>query len=104
MTDDFSELVKGANCYAISSTTSIYAYKNNTRTTYSQIGGKWFKTSENAYSSVPNNTVCYSYGDITKINSKAEYFPIYEFIALVLAVFVWFFVFRLFSRLIRWRI
>lgn len=104
MTDDFSDLIKGANCYVISSATSIYAYKSGTRTAYSQIGGKWFKTAENAYSSVPANSVCYSYADITKINSKAEYFPIYEFIALVLAIFVWFFVFRLFSRLIRWRI
>ena len=104
MTDDFSNLVKGASCYAISSQTSIYAYKGGVRSSYSQIGGKWYKTAENAYSSVPINSVCYSYDDITKINSKAEYFPIYEFIALLLAVFVWFFVFRLVSRLIRWRI
>lgn len=104
MTDDFSDLVTGANCYAISSATVIYAYKNSTRTTYNQIGGKWFKTAENAYSGVPNNTICYAYGDITKINSKAEYFPIFEFMALIMAIFVWYFVFRLLSRLIRWRI
>lgn len=104
MTDDFTDLITGANCYAISNTTTIYAYKNSVRQTYSQIGGKWFKTSESSYSSVPSSTVCYSYDDITKISSNAEYFPIFEFIALVLAVFVWFFVFRLLSRLIRWRI
>ncbi len=104
MTDDFSDLITGASCYAISSQTIIYAYKGSVRSTYSQIGGKWFKTAENVYSSVPSNTVCYSYDDITKINSNAEYFPIFEFIALLLALFVWFFVFKLFSRLIRWHI
>lgn len=104
MTDDFSQLVTGASCYALSSTTSIYAYKNNIRTSYSQIGGKWYKTAESTYNTIPINTVCYSYGDITKINSNAEYLPIFEFIAIILAVFVWYFVFRLISRLIRWRI
>lgn len=104
MTDDFSELVTGASCYAISNTSSIYAYKNNIRTTYSQIGGKWYKTAESEYYNIPSTTTCYSYGDITKINSNAEYFPIFEFIAIILAVFVWFVVFRLISRLIRWRI
>lgn len=104
MTDDFSELVKGASCYVISSSTGIYAYKGGVRSSYSQIGGKWFKTAENAYSGLPTNSVCYTYGDITKLNSKAEYFPIFEFIALCLAVFVWFFAFRLISRLIRWRV
>lgn len=104
MTDDFAELVTEANCYAISNTSSIYAYKNGTRATYNQIGGKWYKTAENSYTSIPSSSVCYSYADITAISSKAEFFPIYELIALALALFVWFFVFRLISRLVRWRI
>lgn len=104
MTDDFSNLVTGASCYAISNQTTIYSYKANIRTSYVQIGGKWFKQAEQVYQNVPASTTCYSYADITKINSNAPYYPIYQFLALVLAVFVWFFVFRLYSRLIRWRV
>lgn len=43
MKDDVSEIITNAECYTINSATSIYAYKNNTRETYTQIGGKWKK-------------------------------------------------------------
>lgn len=104
MKDDFSELEKGASCYVLNSATSIYSYKGGVRTSYIQVGGKWYKAAQNAYSGIPSNSLCYSYNDITAINSKAEFAPIYEFIALILAVFVWWFVFKLVSRLFRWRV
>lgn len=84
MNDDFSELETGSSCYAISSATSIYSYKNNTRSTYTQIGGKWLKTQQSTYNTIPTSSICFSYADITAINSKAEYAPIYEFIAFCL--------------------
>lgn len=104
MTDDFTNLETGASCYVLSNASTIYAYKNNTRTTYYQVGGKWYKAAAQTYTSVPSNTVCWTYSDITALNSNAEYYPIFAFMALILAIFVWFFVFRIFSRLIRWRI
>lgn len=104
MKDNFTELETGASCYVLNSSTSIYSYKNGVRSSYVQVGGKWYKTAQNAYSGLPSSSVCYSYNDITAINSKAEYFPIYEFIAIILAVFVWWFVFKLVSRLFRWRV
>lgn len=104
MKDDFSELETGASCYVLNSSTTIYSYKGGVRSSYVQVGGKWYKTAQSAYSSVPNSSICFSYSDITAINSKAEYFPIYEFIAIILAVFVWWFVFKLVSRLFRWRV
>lgn len=104
MTDDFTDLPDNAQCYVVNSATSIYVYRNNTRDTYTQIGGKWYQTAQSSYISVPSSSVCWSYTDITAINSKAEFAPIYEFIALVMAIGVWFFVYRLMSRLIKWRI
>lgn len=104
MKDDFSELETGASCYVLNSSTSIYSYKSGVRSSYQQVGGKWYKTAQNAYSSVPSTSICFSYSDITAINSKAEFAPIYEFIAFILAVFVWWFVFKLVSRLFRWRV
>lgn len=104
MTDDFTNLETGASCYVLNNTTSIYAYKNNTRSTYYQVGGKWYKTAAQTYTSVPSNTVCWSYADITALNSNAQFYPIYAYIALVMSIFVWFVVFRLITRLVRWRI
>lgn len=104
MKDDFSELETGASCYVLNSTTSIYSYKGGVRSSYVQVGGKWYKTAQTDYYSIPTASTCFSYSDITAINSKAEFAPIYEFIALILAVFVWWFVFKLVSRLFRWRV
>lgn len=104
MKDDFSELETGASCYVLNSATNIYAYKSGVRSSYLQVGGKWHKTSQSSYSSVPTSSICISYSDITAINSNAAFLPIYEFIAFCLAVFVWFFVWFLFRRLVRWRV
>lgn len=104
MTDDFTELETGASCYVLNNQSSIYSYKAGVRTTYIQVGGKWNKTAVQNYTSVPSNTVCWTYADITSLNSNAQFYPIYAYIALVMAIFVWYFVFRLLSRLIRWRV
>lgn len=104
MTDDFSELPTNATCYTLNSATSIYVYRSNIRDTYTQVGGKWYKTATTNYTNIPTNTICWNYSDITAINSKAEYFPIYEFIAVLLALFVWFFVYKLIARLFKWRV
>lgn len=105
MTDDFSNLETNASCYTINSTTSIYAYRNNTRSTYTQIGGKWFKSTQSTYTNIPTGSVCYSYSDITGLNSNAVYYPFFVAIAFSLAVFVFLFAFKVFwDNLVRWRI
>lgn len=103
MTDDFTNLETGASCYVLSNTTTIYSYKNNTRTTYIQVGGKWFLSAQTTYYSVPDNAVCWSYSDITKLNTNAQFYPEFMFIALAIAVFVWYIVFKLISRLVKWK-
>lgn len=103
MKDDFSELETNATCYTLNSATSIYSYRNNIRSTYTQVGGKWYKTATQSYTNLPTNTICFSYNDITGLSSNAQFSPIFEVIAFSLAVFVWFVVYRLISRLIKWR-
>lgn len=104
MTDDFSDLETGASCYVLNSSTSIYSYKSNSRKTYTYNGGKWYHSATTTYTSIPTNTVCWDYSDITKLNSNAEYEPIYYLIAFMLAVFVWFLWFSLFRRLFKWSV
>lgn len=103
MTDDTSNIERGASCYVVNNATSIYSYKNGSRKTYVQIGGKWFLSAQTNYYSVPDNAVCWSYNDISSLNSNAQFFPLYEFIALCLAVFVWYIVFKLITRLVKWK-
>ncbi len=103
MTDDTSNIETGASCYVVNNATSIYSYKNGSRKTYVQIGGKWFLSAQTTYYSVPDNAVCWAYNDIRSLSSNAEFFPLYEFIALCLAVFVWYVVFKLITRLVKWK-
>lgn len=103
MTDDISNIETGSSCYVVNNSTTIYSYKNNTRTTYIQIGGKWFKNATQTYTNIPTNTVCWVYNDIKSLSSNSQFFPMYEFIALCLAIFVWYIVFKLISRLIKWK-
>lgn len=103
MTDDTSNIETGSSCYVVNNATTIYSYKNNNRTTYVQIGGKWFKTATQTYTNIPTNTYCWSYNDIRSLSSNAEFLPLYEFIALCLAVFVWYIVFKLITRLVKWK-
>lgn len=103
MKDDTSNIETGSSCYVVNNSTTIYSYKNNNRTTYIQIGGKWFKNAVQTYTTLPNNSVCWSYTDIESLNSNAELYPIFEFIALSLAFLVWYIIFKLISRLIKWK-
>lgn len=103
MTDDFTNLETGASCYVLNNTTTIYSYKNNTRTTYIQIGGKWYKNAIQTYTNLPTNTVCWSYSDITELNTNAQFYPEFMFIALAIAIFVWYIVFKLITRLVKWK-
>lgn len=95
MKDDVSEIITNASCYVINNQSSIYAYRNNTRSNYTQIGGKWFKTSEQTYTNLPVNSVCYSYSDIEALNSNASFEPIYLFIGFCLVALVIYLFFKL---------
>lgn len=103
MKDDTSNIETGSSCYVVNNATTIYSYKGSIRKTYIQIGGKWFLSSQSNYYNIPDNSICWSYDDITSLNSNAEFLPIYDMIALTLAVFVWCIVFKLISRLIKWK-
>lgn len=103
MTDNFEELETGASCYVLNNATTIYSYKNGVRKTYIQVGGKWFNTSQSDYYNLPSNTVCFNYNDITQLNSNAVFEPFLIGLSFCLAVFVWWAVFSLFSRLVRWK-
>ena len=100
MHDDISDIITTAQCYAFSGATTLYSYSNSTRTTYTQIGGKWYKTATSNYNTIPSGSQCYTYAELEAINSKAEYAPIYEFIAFSLVcVCFWLFlkfVYRIF--------
>lgn len=104
MTDDFSNLESGASCYVLNNTTTIYSYKNNIRTSYIQIGGKWYRSSYSTYTNLPTNIVCWSYSDITSLNTNADMYPIYVMIAFMLACVVWFLFWSVFRRLFKWRV
>lgn len=103
MTDDFDDLETGASCYVLNNATSIYSYKSNSRKTYTLVGGKWYHTATSTYTSIPTNTVCWSYSDITELNSNADMYPVYMFISFSLAVFTYFLAWYLFRRLFKWR-
>ena len=93
MVDDFSD-VSNANCYSLASPTSIYAYGNGVRTTFYQIGGKWYRGNSQNYTNIPNGTYCYTTLDFS---SHSEFEPIYHFIAFALvlvAFFAFFYVLR----------
>lgn len=89
MKDDFSD-VSNATCYSLGSPTTIYAYGNGVRTTYYQIGGKWYKSSTQNYTQIPPNTYCYTSLDFS---SHSEFEPVYHAIAfaLLLVAFLAFF-------------
>lgn len=93
MTDDFSN-VGAASCYSLNSPTSIYAYSNNVRTTYFQIGGKWYRGSSQNYTSIPTGTYCYNSLDF---NSNSVFEPFLYFISFCLVcvcVFGFFYVLK----------
>lgn len=100
MSDDVSA-IPTTGCNVVSNSTTIYNYNSNIRKTYVQIGGKWFYTQSSTYSSIPTGYQCI---DISTINSKAEFYPIFIFLAFCLAVFVWIFVWKLIKPMLRVRL
>lgn len=93
MKDDFSN-VDSASCYILANPTTIYGYSSGVRTTYYQVGGKWYKSAVSDYYSLPSNSYCY-----TELNfsSNSQYEPIFHFIAFCLvavAVYCFFYVLR----------
>lgn len=104
MKDDFTNLETGSQCYVLNNATTIYSYKGGVRKTYIQVGGKWIYNAQATYNTIPNNTVCISYNDITSLNSNSQFYPIYLMIAFELGICVWFLWFSVFRRLFRWSI
>lgn len=86
--DDISQIETGASCYTISNATTLYSYKNYNRYTYTQIGGKWYKTAQSAYNTIPSNIYCVDYSVIEGLSSKAEFIPIYATYALLISGFI----------------
>lgn len=84
--DDISEIEQNATCYTINSQTSIYSYRNNTRSTYTQIGSKWYKTAQTTYTTLPNNIVCVPYSTLSELASNAQLTPIYTFCGLFISI------------------
>lgn len=100
MNDDVS-VIPSSGCNVISNSSTIYNYSSNVRKTYIQIGGKWYYTQSSDYYSIPSGYQCV---DVSSINSKAEFYPVYVLIAFILAVFVWWFVWRLVRPLLRFKV
>lgn len=100
MTDDFSSVASGG-CNSFNSSTSMYHYANNVRQTYTNFGGKWIKTAETTYNTIPNNTVCV---DISTISSNATFEPVYMFFAFCLVLCVVGLFWYVLRRLLLWRI
>lgn len=100
MSDDVSA-IPTTGCNVVTNSTTIYNYSSNTRKTYVQIGGKWFYTQSTNYSSMPTGYQCV---DVSSLNSKAEFYPIFVFLAFCLAIFVWLFVWRLIRPMVRIRV
>ena len=103
MTDDISEIEQGATCYVISNSSTIYSYSNYIRYTYTNLGGKWYKTAQTSYNNLPINTLCRPYTDIESISSNAAFEPLYVFNSAVFAVFVLCFcIWLLFGRIFKY--
>lgn len=100
MSDDVSA-IPTTGCNVVNNSTTIYNYTSNTRKTYVQIGGKWFYTQSSSYTTIPSGYQCI---DISTVNSKAEFYPIFIFLAFCLALFVWIFVWKLIKPMLRIRL
>ena len=104
MKDDFSRVTANAECYVFNSESVLYAYRNNVRYSYTKLGSKWWLRQMDNYTSIPNNYNCYTYDDISSLNSKPEFEPIFVAIAFALVVFVYLLWFMIFKRITRWKV
>lgn len=100
MSDDVSA-IPTSGCNVLNSPTTLYNYSNNSRKTFVQVGGKWIYTSQSSYSSLPSGYQCI---DINDLNSRAEFYPLFIFIAFILSVFVWVVVWKLIKPILRIRL
>lgn len=102
MIDDSSQIIQNAECYTINSPTSIYSYANRVRSSYTQIGGKWYKTAESSYITIPSGAYCVSYNDITTLSSNAAFYPLYIFNVTVTAIMIFSFgIWLIFGRIFK---
>lgn len=101
MKDDFSELPTNASCYAIASESVIYTYSNSVRDTYTKMGSKWLKTASSSYNIVPSNYRCFTYSDLTNINSYEVFYPFFYTIGFVLAIFAFRFIWKIIRPLFK---
>ena len=104
MTDDTSDIISNASCYNLSSSDLLYAYRGQNRYTYIRKGQKWYYTASTTYNSLPSGVQCLSYSTVSEFNSYPEFYPIYAFIGLELAIIVCLLVKGLVSPMIRWRL
>lgn len=101
MKDDFSELPTNASCYAIASESVIYTYSNSVRDTYTKMGSQWLKTASSSYNIVPSNYRCFTYSDLTNINSYEVFYPFFYTIGFVLAIFAFRFIWKIIRPLFK---
>lgn len=103
MKDDVSS-IPSTGCTVISNSTTIYNYSNNTRRTYTEIGGKWYITAEAYYSTIPSGAYCIDLDEYS-LKSYAVYEPFYIFMSLTIALFILITCVKvMFGRFIKWRI
>lgn len=96
MKDDVSAIPSDA-CNVVNSQTVIYSYRNNLRTTYTQIGGKWIETARSSYNTLPVNAVCV---DVSQLNSNAVFEPFLYFVSFGLFLVSAYLFFSVVKRLI----
>lgn len=94
--DDVSNIPSGG-CNYYNGTTIQHYSDNHNRTTYALNGRKWLEISRD-YSQYGYNmpSVCV---DISDLHSNGELEPVFDIIAFSLALFVFFFAFKLFKPL-----
>lgn len=78
--DDVSA-IPSTGCNVLNNQTTLYNYYNGVRSSFVQVGGRWFKNGESTYSYNPNGLVCI---DVSQLKSNAAFEPIFYSIAFML--------------------
>ena len=81
--DDVSA-VPVSGCNVFNSQTTLYNYNNGVRSTFTQIGGKWIKTSETTYSYNPSGLICITSSELSNLSSYGYMSPIFYMCAFFL--------------------
>lgn len=98
--DDVSE-IPSTGCNTLYSNSILYNYSNGIRKTYINVGGKWYFTASSNYYNIPDSVNCI---DVSDLSTNSSMVPVFYFIALFLALVVWFLWWSVFRRLFKWRI